>query len=99
MIFINLHTHSYSNDASVLEVVNQYPWEFNPEISQYSIGIHPWHIDETRLTSDLKYIEEKLQLKECCLYNKTSSWKMKNEIFWCGLYCAIYFCILLNKSI
>lgn len=65
MRFINLHTHSYSNDASVLEVVNQYPWEFNSAIPQYSIGIHPWYIDESRLASDLKCIEEKLQLKEC----------------------------------
>ena len=65
MRFINLHTHSYSNDASVLEVVNQYPWEFNSAIPQYSIGIHPWYIDESRLACDLKCIEEKLQLKEC----------------------------------
>lgn len=65
MHFINLHKHSYSNDASVLEVVNQYPWEFNPKIPQYSIGIHPWYIDEARLTSDLKCIAKKLQQKEC----------------------------------
>lgn len=65
MQFINLHTHSYSNDASVLEVVNQYPWEFDSEIPQYSIGIHPWYFDETRLSSDLKCIKEKLHLKEC----------------------------------
>lgn len=65
MQFINLHTHSYSNKASVLEIVNQYPWEFNNEISRYSIGIHPWYITENRLESDLKCIEEKLKLEEC----------------------------------
>lgn len=65
MNFINLHTHSYSSNASVLEVVNQYPWEFNTAIPQYSIGIHPWYSNEARLTSDLKSIEEKLHLKEC----------------------------------
>lgn len=65
MEFINLHTHSYTKDDSVLEVVNQYPWEFDEEIPQYSIGIHPWYIDENRLKSDLKSIEEKLQLNEC----------------------------------
>lgn len=65
MEFINLHTHSFTNDSSVLEVVNQYPWEFDEEIPQYSIGIHPWYIDENRLKSDLKSIEEKLQLNEC----------------------------------
>jgi TatD DNase family protein len=65
MKFINLHTHSFTNDASILEVVNQYPWEFNEAIPQYSIGIHPWYIDENRFKSDLKSIEEKLQLNEC----------------------------------
>lgn len=65
MEFINLHTHSFSNKTSVLEVVNQYPWEFNEAIPQYSIGIHPWYIDEKRLETDMKCIEEKLQLNAC----------------------------------
>lgn len=65
MKFINLHTHSFSNDDTILEVVNQYPWEFNEEIPQYSIGIHPWFIDKSRLNKDLKTIEEKVSLKEC----------------------------------
>ena len=49
----------------VLELVNQYPWEFDATIPNYSIGIHPWYIDENRLESDLKIIECKLQLKQC----------------------------------
>jgi TatD DNase family protein len=63
--FINLHTHKFSNLSDVIEVVNQYPWEFNSILSNYSIGIHPWYIDEERLNNDLKIIEQKLQLKEC----------------------------------
>jgi len=65
MQYFNLHTHKFTNNPSVLELVNQYPWEFEASIPQYSIGIHPWFIDENRLESDLKTIEEKLQLKEC----------------------------------
>ena len=65
MQFFNLHTHKYSNNPNILELVNQYPWEFYAAIPNYSIGIHPWHIQENRLESDLKIIEEKLQLKEC----------------------------------
>ena len=65
MKFFNLHTHNFTNDPDVLELVNQYPWEFNATIPNYSIGIHPWHIDENRLESDLKIIEEKIQLSEC----------------------------------
>ena len=63
--FINLHTHRFSNDSEVIEVVNQYPWEFDALIPNYSIGIHPWYIDKKRLESDLAYITEKLQLAPC----------------------------------
>jgi len=65
MQFFNLHTHKFSNNPNILELVNQYPWEFDAAIPNYSIGIHPWHIQESRLESDLKIIEAKLQLKEC----------------------------------
>ncbi|KIX22131.1 hydrolase TatD [Flavobacterium sp. 316] len=65
MKYVNLHTHSSLNDSSILEVVNQYPWEFKADILHYSIGIHPWYIKKERLELDLKCIEEKLQLSEC----------------------------------
>lgn len=63
--FINLHTHKFSNLSDVIEVVNQYPWEFYASIPNYSMGIHPWYIDENRLENDLEIIKEKLQLSEC----------------------------------
>lgn len=72
MNYFNLHTHKFTNDSQILELVNQYPWEFDAAIPNYSIGIHPWHIDRlprefamTRLENDLKIIDEKLQLPEC----------------------------------
>lgn len=61
----NLHTHRFTNNPEITELVNQYPWEFVEEIPQYSIGIHPWYIVESRLESDLQFIEQKLQLSEC----------------------------------
>jgi TatD DNase family protein len=61
----NLHTHKFTNDANILELVNQYPWEFDAGIPFYSVGIHPWHVNETRFESDLKTIADKLSLKEC----------------------------------
>lgn len=63
--FINLHTHKFSNLSDVIEVVNQYPWEFDASVPNYSIGIHPWYIDENCLEKDLEIIKEKLQLPEC----------------------------------
>ena len=64
-MFYNIHTHKSSNQKNVLEIVNQYPHEFDETIQNYSIGIHPWHIDENRVETDLKIIEEKLQLANC----------------------------------
>lgn len=65
MKLYNLHTHNFTNNPDIFELVNQYPWEFDDSIPNYSVGIHPWYIDETRLATDLKRIEEKLQLSEC----------------------------------
>ncbi|GAA4056438.1 TatD family hydrolase [Flavobacterium chungnamense] len=65
MKYFNLHTHKFTNSPEVLELVNQYPWEFDVAIPNYSIGIHPWYINTNRLESDLKIIEDKLQLNVC----------------------------------
>mgnify|MGYP000650488474 CR=1 FL=1 len=65
MIFLNLHTHQFTNQEGVLELVNQYPPEFDSSIPNYSIGIHPWYIVEERINSDLQIIENKLQEDNC----------------------------------
>jgi len=65
MKFFNLHTHKFTGRETVLELVNQYPHEFDALIPYYSIGIHPWFIDETRLETDLQLIESKLQDSHC----------------------------------
>jgi TatD DNase family protein len=65
MQFFNLHTHKFTNQETVLELVNQYPQEFETAIPFYSIGIHPWYIDEERLEADLRIIESKLQEPNC----------------------------------
>lgn len=65
MEYFNLHTHHFTNQPDVLELVNQYPKDFDASIAFYSIGIHPWYIDENRIEEDLKIIEEKLQTQNC----------------------------------
>ena len=65
MQYFNLHTHSYSNQSDEFELVNQYPHEFTDAIPNYSIGIHPWFIDEDRIESDLAIIESKLKESSC----------------------------------
>lgn len=61
----NLHTHKFSGNENVLEIVNQYPYDFDTNASFFSIGIHPWYIDAANVDKHLKIIEEKLQLKNC----------------------------------
>jgi len=65
MEFFNFHTHKFTNQSHILELVNQYPQDFNASITFYSIGIHPWYIVEDRIEADLKIIEQKLQTANC----------------------------------
>ncbi len=65
MEFFNFHTHQFTNQPNILELVNQYPQEFDASIPFYSIGIHPWYIKEDQIEAELKIIEEKLQTKNC----------------------------------
>ena len=65
MYFINLHTHTFEHPDSVWAVCNQYPHEFQVNSAYYSIGIHPWNIDENRIESDLKIIKQKLSNNKC----------------------------------
>lgn len=65
MEYFNFHTHQFTNQSNVVELVNQYPKDFDETISLYSIGIHPWYIDENRIDEDLRIIEEKLQTPNC----------------------------------
>lgn len=65
MDYFNLHTHHCTNQEGILELVNQYPWEFDEGLSKYSIGIHPWHIKLERLESDVAIIEQKIIFDSC----------------------------------
>ncbi|RTY95045.1 TatD family hydrolase [Flavobacterium sp. GT3R68] len=65
MDYFNFHTHRSTNQPEILELVNQYPQDFDEIIPVFSIGIHPWYITEDRIEADLKIIESKLQQKNC----------------------------------
>ena len=60
----NLHTHTYSNNPDILEVVNRYPYE-EVDVPYFSTGIHPWYIDEERVEEHLEIIEQRLQMDNC----------------------------------
>ena len=65
MKYFNLHTHKVSDHPGALALVNQYPTNFDRTIPFYSIGIHPWHIEEHRVEADLEIIISQIQNKNC----------------------------------
>ncbi len=56
MRYLNLHTHLDSHREDVLEIVNRYPHETEALPRHFSIGIHPWYIDQDRLEAQLATI-------------------------------------------
>ncbi|MFA9190760.1 TatD family hydrolase [Flavobacterium sp. FZUC8N2.13] len=65
MQYFNLHTHVYTSQEDIVELVNQYPQEFDATLPNYSIGIHPLFINLDRLESDFEILEQKAALPEC----------------------------------
>lgn len=65
MEFFNFHTHKSINHPDILDLVNQYPNDFDEGIAYYSIGIHPWYIVKERIEADLEIIDQKLATENC----------------------------------
>lgn len=81
MQFFNLHTHQHTNQQDVLELVNQYPQEFDNSIPFYSIGIHPLFIDIKRLENDFEIIDKKLALPQCLALGECGLDKRSETLF------------------
>ncbi len=65
MRYFNLHTHQATGNLDVVEMINQYPKDFENKYPYFSIGIHPWYIEENTIKGDLSIIESHLQDKNC----------------------------------
>lgn len=65
MNYINLHTHSFSNQPSILELVNQYPLELNTQLPSFSLGVHPWFINKETLENEFNILETNALLNNC----------------------------------
>src|SRR5690554_2517738 len=60
-MYYNIHTHSYSKNSQVIEIVNQYPNQINTSFPIYSVGIHPWYLNENDFNQQLKSIQNNIQ--------------------------------------
>jgi len=61
----NIHTHHFSNNSEIVELVNQYPNEINTELPSFTVGIHPWYLNENTFLDDLAVIENAIQQPNC----------------------------------
>lgn len=65
-MLINTHTHHLTNSSkNILDIYNQYPWNFIENDAYYSIGIHPIFIDQSTIEKDLLTIEHHLPDEKC----------------------------------
>lgn len=85
---INLHTHSYTGRKNIIEIVNQSPFLLDAHIKYFSVGIHPWYIDENKVEDELQIINKELHnanclaIGECGLDKKINlSLKIQTEVF------------------
>lgn len=65
MKFFNLHTHNFSDNSNIVEVVNQYPSQFDATNPYFSVGIHPWHIKVNTIDEEMVLLEKQLRNPKC----------------------------------
>lgn len=89
MRYIDIHTHQEYTSNDVIFVRNYYPKEaFLTKMYYYSIGIHPWYLDENSLNNELVLIEKHLFNKTClavgeCGLDHTieSDYQLQKDVF------------------
>lgn len=64
-MYYNIHTHKFSDNEEIVELVNQYPDEVDSNLPFFSVGIHPWYLDENQLGEQLELIEKYVHLSNC----------------------------------
>src|SRR5690554_1287782 len=64
-MYYNIHTHQFSNNPEIVELVNQYPNEVNSDLPSFTVGIHPWYLDEEQLDEELRLIEKYIERPHC----------------------------------
>ncbi|MBB1139225.1 TatD family hydrolase [Myroides sp. WP-1] len=61
----NIHTHYLHKEKDTLELVNQDLSKVDLSIPYFSVGIHPWYIEEHLVEEQLNIIEMHLQQANC----------------------------------
>lgn len=64
MDFFDIHTHKKEQSSGVFQIENKYPTDADFSYP-FSIGIHPWYINQQQIKQELEIVERKLQLPNC----------------------------------
>ena len=69
MIFFDVHTHKKALLKNVFSIENKYSDALD-FTTPFSIGIHPWFINEDKIKEALLSVEEKLQQEKCVAFEQ-----------------------------
>lgn len=86
--YIDIHSHHISFDESVFQILNIFPEPtiLNDISKKYSMGLHPWYIDEL-YTEKLEILEKQLQQPEIIAIGECGLDKVCITPFEMQLYC------------
>ena len=87
-IYIDIHSHHISFDESVFQIINIFPEPLNIQnsIQKYSMGLHPWYIDDNSKES-LDIIENYLHKPEIIAIGECGLDKLCKTPFEKQVYC------------
>ena len=72
-MYIDIHTHSYYKKPEVTILQNLFPWQTDQLIQKqfYSVGLHPWHIENESLENNLSLVRLNAQNKNVLAIGET----------------------------
>lgn len=76
-MWIDLHTHQSNSKENVLAIVNQFPEDKPPQNKYFSIGIHPWYI-ENDWQNQFDLVIQKSQSTHCLAIGECGLDKLSN---------------------
>ena len=73
MKYIDIHTHTYYKHDDVIILQNVFPTQGDQlgKDSYYSVGLHPWYIENSNLEEDIQWISENSLRKDVIAIGET----------------------------
>ena len=86
--YVNIHSHQIHSEQQVLAIHNLFAHEPVPEEGLFSIGWHPWYLNDFETTEIFKVLEEKAVLSQIVAIGETGldkaitiDWNKQTDVF------------------